>query len=161
MIYVEYSAGVRGKVRVKGGGRSRNVRKEILRYFFHPRIGCLERRFITKVLKLVDFYSVNHARSRSLHANTVRGMTSNQRRLKLLRDLSQDNAYVLSESDKNLGWSLNNSSWYKQEHDRHLNSGFYRMVGNVGDVDSIKLRCRLSLQAICICNRTTCCPIWK
>ena len=32
-------------------------------YFFHPRIGCLERRFITKVLKLVDFYSVNHARS--------------------------------------------------------------------------------------------------
>ena len=30
-------------------------------YFFHSRIGCLERRFITKVLKLVDFYSVNHA----------------------------------------------------------------------------------------------------
>ena len=26
----------------------------------NPRIGCLERRFITKVLKLVDFYSVNH-----------------------------------------------------------------------------------------------------
>ena len=161
LIYVEYSAGVRGKVRVKGGERSRNVRTEILRYFFHPRIGCLERRFVTKVLKLVDFYSVNHARSRSLHANTVRGMTSNQRRLKLLRDFSQDNAYVLRESDKNLGWSLNNSSWYKQEHDRHLNSGFYRMVGNVGDVDSIKLRCRLFLQAICICNRTTCCPIWK
>ena len=106
MIYVEYSAGVRGKVRVKGGERSRNVRTEILRYFFHPRIGCLERRFITKVLKLVDFYSVNHARSRSLHANTVRGMTSNQRRLKLLRDLSQDNAYVLRESDKNLGLFL-------------------------------------------------------
>ena len=144
LSYVEYLAGVR----VKGGERSRNVGKEILCYFFHSRIGCLERRFITKVLKLVDFYSVNHARSRSLHANTVRRMTSNQRRLKLLRDLSQDNAYVLRESDKNLGWSLNNSSWYKQKHDRHLNSGFYRMVGNVGDVDSIKLRCRLSLQAI-------------
>ena len=50
--------------------------------FFHPRIGCLERRFTTKVLKLVDFYSVNHVRSRSLHANMVRGMTSNQRGLK-------------------------------------------------------------------------------
>ena len=62
--------------------------------------------------------------------------------------MSQDNAYILRESDKNLGWSLNNSSWYKQEYDRHLNSGFYRLVGNVGDVDSIKLRCRLSLQAI-------------
>ena len=82
LSYVEYLAGVRVKVRVKGEGRSRNVRKEILRYFFHSRIGCLERRFITKVLKLVDFYSVNHARSRSLHANTVRGMTSNQRGLK-------------------------------------------------------------------------------
>ena len=78
LSYVEYLAGVRVKVRVKGEGRSRNVRKEILRYFFHSRIGCLER-FITKVLKLVDFYSVNHARSRSLHANTVREMTRNQR----------------------------------------------------------------------------------
>ena len=148
LSYVEYLAGVRVRVRMKGGGRSRNVRKEVFRYFFHPRIGCLERRFITKVLKLVDFYSVNHVRSRSLHANMVRGMTSNQRGLKLLRDLSQGNAYILRKSDKNLGWSLNNSSWYKQKYDRHLNSGFYRMVGNMGDVDSIKLRCRLSLQAI-------------
>ena len=56
--------------------------------------------------------------------------------------------FILRESDKNLGWSFNNSSWYKQQYDRHLNSGFYRMVGNVGDVDSIKLRCWLSLQAI-------------
>ena len=74
------------RVRTKGGGRSRNARKEIFRYFFHPRIGCLERRFITKVLKLVDFYSVNHVRSvrsRSLQDNTVRGMTGNQRGLKL------------------------------------------------------------------------------
>ena len=47
----------------------------------------------------------------------VRGMTSNQRELKLLRDLSQDNAYILRESDKNLGCSLNNSSWYKKEYD--------------------------------------------
>ena len=148
LSYVEYLAGVRVKIRVKGGGRSGNVRKEILRYLFHPRIGCLERRFITKVLKLVDFYSVNHVRSRSLHVNMVGGMTSNQRGLKLLKDLSQDNAYILRESDKNLGWSLNNSSWYKQEYDRHLNSGFYRMIGNIGDVESIKLRCRLSLQAI-------------
>ena len=82
LSYVKYLAGVRVRVRTKGGGRSRNARKEIFRYFFHPRIGCLERRFITKVLKLVDFYSVNHVRSvrsRSLHANMVRGMTSNQR----------------------------------------------------------------------------------
>ena len=57
-------------------------------------------------------------------------------------------AYILRESDKNLGWSLNNSSWYKQEYDRHLNSSSYCMVGKVGDVDSIKLKCRLSLRAI-------------
>ena len=148
LSYVEYLAGVRVRVRVKAGGRSRNVRKEILRYFFHPSIGCLERRFITKVLKLVDFYSVNHVRIRSLHAFTVRGMARNQRGLKLSRDLSQDNTYILRESDKNLGWSLNKSSWYKHEYDRHLNSGFYNMVGNMGDVDSMKLRCRLTLQAI-------------
>ena len=49
LSYVEYLAGVRVRVRMEGGGRSRNVRKEILLYFFHPRIGCLERRFITKV----------------------------------------------------------------------------------------------------------------
>ena len=148
LSYVEYLAGVRVRVRVKEGGRSRNVRKEIFRYFFHPRIGCLERRFITKALKLVDFYFLNHVRSRSLNANTVRGMTCNQRGLKLLRDLSQDDTYILRESDKNLGWSLNNSSWYKHEYDRHSNSGFYNMVGNTGDVDNIKLRCRLTLQAI-------------
>lgn len=29
-----------------------------------------------------------------------------------------------------------------------MNSGFYRVVGNVGDVDSVKHKCRLSLQAI-------------
>ena len=39
----------------------------------YPRIGCLERRFITKVLKLVDFLLCKSSRSRSLHANTVRG----------------------------------------------------------------------------------------
>ena len=39
----------------------------------YPRIGCLERRFITKVLKLVDFLLCTSSRSRSLHANTVRG----------------------------------------------------------------------------------------
>ena len=33
LSYVEYLAGVRVRVRMKGGGRSRNVRKEILRYF--------------------------------------------------------------------------------------------------------------------------------
>ena len=34
LSYVEYLAGVRVRVRKKGGGRSRNVRKEIFRYFF-------------------------------------------------------------------------------------------------------------------------------
>ena len=76
-----------------------------MRYFFHPRIGYLERRFITKVLKLVEFYSVNYVRGRSISASMVRGMTSSKRGLKLLRDLSLDNAYILRESDKNLGWS--------------------------------------------------------
>ena len=149
LSYVKYPAGVRARVRTKGGGRSRNARKETFRYFFHPRTGCPERRFITKVLKLVDFYPANHVtsvRSRSLHDNTVRGMTGNQRGLKLPRDLSQDNAYILRESDKNPGRSPNNPPWHKQEHDRHPKSGFYQMVGNMEDVDSIKLRCRLPSQ---------------
>ena len=67
---------------------------------------------------------------------------------KLLEGLSQDNAYILRESDKNLGWSLNTSTWYNQEYDRHLKSGFYQKVGSMGDVDNIKRSCRLSLQAI-------------
>ena len=62
--------------------------------------------------------------------------------------MSQDNAYILRESDKNLGWSHNTSTWYKQEYDRHLKSGFYQKVRSVGDVDNIKHSCRLSLQAI-------------
>lgn len=40
---------------MQGGSQRRNVRKEIMHYFFHPRIGYLERRLITKVLKLDDF----------------------------------------------------------------------------------------------------------
>ena len=62
--------------------------------------------------------------------------------------MSQDNAYILRESDKNSGWSLNTSTWYNQEYDRHLKSGFYQKVGSMGDVDNIKRSCRLSLQAI-------------
>ena len=75
-------------------------------------------------------------------------MSSIKSGLKLLEDLSQDNAYILRESDKNLGWSLNTSTWYNQEYDRHLKSGFYQKVGSMGDVDNIKHSCRLSLQAI-------------
>ena len=58
---------------MQGGSQRRNVRKEIMHYFFHPRMGHLERRFITKVLKLVDFYSVNYVRGRSISAAVVRG----------------------------------------------------------------------------------------
>ena len=75
-------------------------------------------------------------------------MSSIKSGLKLLEDLSQDNAYILGESDKNLGWSLNTSTWYNQEYDRHFKSVFYQKVGSMGDVDNIKHSCRLSLQAI-------------
>ena len=75
-------------------------------------------------------------------------MSSKKSGLKLLEDFSLDNAYILRESDKNLGWSLNTSTWYKQEYDRHLKSGFYQKVGSKGDVDDTKHSCRLSLQAI-------------
>ena len=128
------------------GGSRVNVRKEIMRYFFHPRVGYLERRFINKALKLADFYSVKSVRSNP--SLQVRGMSSIKSGLKLLEDLSQDNAYILGESDKNLGWSLNTSTWYNQEYDRHFKSVFYQKVGSMGDVDNIKHSCRLSLQAI-------------
>ena len=130
---------------MRGGGSRVNVRKEIMRYFFHPTVGYLERRFINKALKLADFYSVKFASSPSIQ---VRGMSSINRGLKLLEDLSLDNAYILRESDKNLGWSLNSSTWYKQEYDRHLKSDFYQKVGSMGDVDYSKQSCRLSLQAV-------------
>ena len=71
-------------------------------------------------------------------------MSSIKSGLKLFEDLSQDNAYILGESDKNLGWSLNTSTWYNQEY----LSVFYQKVGSMGDVDNIKHSCRLSLQAI-------------
>ena len=47
--------------------------KKLCITFFHPRMAYLERRFITKVLKLVDFYSVNYVRGRSISAAVVRG----------------------------------------------------------------------------------------
>ena len=103
-------------------------------------VGYLERRFINKALKLADFYSIKSVGSNP--SVQVRGTSSIQRGLKLLEDLSQDNAYILWESDKNLGWSLNTSTWYKQEYDRCLKSGFYQKVGKMGDVDNIKHSCR-------------------
>ena len=105
LSYVEYLAGLKVKGRRMRGGDSRvNVRKEIMRYFFHPRVGYLERRFINKALKLADFYSIKSVRSNlSLQ---VRGVSSIKSGLKLLEDLSQDNAYILREGDKNLGWNM-------------------------------------------------------
>jgi len=147
LSYVEYLAGLKVKGRrMRGGGSRMNVRKEIMHYFFHPRVGYFERRFINKALKLADFYSIKSVRSGPFVQ--LRGMSSLKRGLKLLEDLSKDNAYILRESDRNLGWSLNTSTWYKQEYDRHLKSGFYQKVGSKGDVDNIKHSCRLSLQAI-------------
>ena len=91
LSYVEYLAGLKVKGRrMRGGGSRVNVRKEIMRYFFHPRVGYLERRFINKALKLADFYSVKSVRSNlSLQ---VRGMSNIISGLKLLEDLSQDSA---------------------------------------------------------------------
>ena len=131
---------------MRGEGSRVNVRKEIMHYFFHPRVGYLERRSINKALKLADFYSIKSVRSNP--SLQVRGMSNIKSGLKLLEDLSQDNAYILRESDKNLGWSLNTSIWYNQEYDRHLKSGFYQKVRSMGDVDNIKHSCRLFLQAI-------------
>ena len=60
LSYVEYLAGLKFKGRRMTGGGSRvNVRKDIIRYFFHPRVGYLERRFINKALKLADFILSN------------------------------------------------------------------------------------------------------
>ena len=125
---------------MRGGGSRVNVRKEIMCYFIHPRVGYLERRFINNASKLADFYSIKSVRSN--FSRQVRGMSSIKGGLKLLEDLSQDNAFILRESDKNLGWSLNTSTWYSQEYDRHVKSGFYQKVGSMGDVDNIKHFCR-------------------
>ena len=109
LSYVEYLAGLKVKGRrMRGGGSRVNVRKEIMHYFFHPRVGYLDRRFINKTLKLADFYSIESVRSNP--SLQVKGTSRIQRGLKLLEDLSQDNAYILWESDKNLGWSLNTST---------------------------------------------------
>ena len=85
---------------MRGGGSRVNVRKEIMHYFFHSRVGYLERMFINKALKLADFYSIKSVRSSP--SLQVRGMSGMKRGLRLLEDLSQDNAYILRESDKNL-----------------------------------------------------------
>ena len=158
--YVEYLAGSRKNRRglVKRDLKSLrriNVRKEIMRYYFHPRIGYLERRFITKALKLTDFlyrksFGANHIQSKPVIGNPVltqrvKRKESHLKGLKLLKELSQDDNFVLRESDKNLGWSLNTSSWYKQEYIRHLQSGFYHREGSLEDVNSIKQKCRDSL----------------
>ena len=109
LSYVEYLAGLKVKGRrTRGGGGRMNVRKEIMRYFFHPRVGYFGKRFINKALKLADFYSIKSVRSNP--SLQVRGTSSIKRGLKLLEDLSQDNAYILRESDKNLVWSLNLST---------------------------------------------------
>ena len=141
LSYVEYLAGLKVKGRrMREGGSRVNVRKEIMCYFIHPRVGYLERRFINNASKLADFYSIKSVRSN--FSLQVRGMSSIKGGLKLLEDLSQDNAFILRESDKNLGWSLNTSTWYNQEYDRHVKSGFYQKVGSMGDVDNIKHFCR-------------------
>ena len=65
LSYVEYLAGLKVKGRrMRGGGSRVNVRKEIMRYFFHPRVGYLE--IINKALKLADFYSIKSVRSNHL-----------------------------------------------------------------------------------------------
>ena len=59
LSYVEYLAGLKVKGRrMRGGGSRVNVRKEIMCYFIHPRVGYLERRFINNASKLADFYSM-------------------------------------------------------------------------------------------------------
>ena len=51
LSFVEYLAGVKVKGRrMRGGGSRVNVKKEIMRFFSHPREGYLERTFINKAL---------------------------------------------------------------------------------------------------------------
>ena len=86
LSYVEYLGGLKVKGRrTRGGGSRVNVRKEIMCYFFHPRVGYLER-FINKALKLADFYTMKSVRSN--FSLQVRGMSSIKSGLKLLEGLS-------------------------------------------------------------------------
>ena len=108
--YVEYLAGSRknrrgiGKKNLKSLRRV-NVRKEIMRYYFHPRIGYLERRLINKALKLTGFLckqfcGANHIQSKSVIGNpvltqTIKRKESHLKGLKLLKELSQDDTFVI------------------------------------------------------------------
>ena len=59
--------------------------------------------------------------------------------------LTNSNQVILRESDKKMGWSLNNTDWYKSKYIRHLKYDFYRRVGSVGQVQAVKRSCREEL----------------
>ena len=159
--YVEHLAGNRKK---RGGlperglnlNRKVNARKGIMRYYFHPRIGYLERRFINKALKLVDFSCLNFmgrncSLNKTINRKAIKRRESQQKGLKLLRKLTQNDDFVLRESDKNLGWSLNSASWYKQGYNRHLHSGFYQRVGRMEDANTAKCSTYCSIaNSVCL-----------
>ena len=69
-----------------GGGRIR-------RYFFHPRVGYLEKRVMNKAFKLVDYFKVRAVESRNLSETSEKRL----RGLNLLTELSRDDNCVTRE----------------------------------------------------------------
>lgn len=90
----------------------------------------------------------NHNFKKPITKKAIKKRESHLKGLKLVRELTQDDNFVLRESDKNLGWSLSSASWYKQEYHRHLYLGFYQSVGHMEKVNAIKRNCRFSLGVI-------------
>ena len=65
----------------------------IRRYFFHPRVGYLEKRVMNKAFKLVDYFKVRAVESRNLSETSEKRL----RGLNLLTELSRDDNCVTRE----------------------------------------------------------------
>ena len=74
-------------VLILGGGGG------IRRYFFHPRVGYLEKRVMNKAFKLVDYFKVRAVESRNLSETSEKRL----RGLNLLTELSRDDNCVTRE----------------------------------------------------------------
>ena len=85
---------LRTNVRLKSGFNTGGGER-IRRYFFHPRVGYLERRVIDKAFKSVDYFKVPAVKSRNLSETSEKLLKG----LNLLTELSMDDNCVLQESD--------------------------------------------------------------
>ena len=125
-----------------------SIWRKIRDYLKHPGLGKIQRQFVYNSLKLIDRFRISSTREIRIKG----GQKNSDRRLsseiQKVIALVGDSKYVLRESDKKMGWSLNSVEWYKTEYERHLKSDFYTRVGNVKDVTEVISQCRRVLSGI-------------